>query len=548
MRKYIIQVLCAISICLLFACSDENISNKLAQIKTAGDEDPHKALIMLDSLEIDIRNESPYIQHKYDLLKIRLNDKADILPSSDMPILKLIEYFRKEGSNLEMQEVYYYAGSIYRDLNDTPRALEYFLISLNYADNNAECDSVMLRNTYSNLTYLQYRVQNFQEAIKMAKKELEICQCLKRDCVLPYMHLGCAFHASDSIKQAKDAFDAALNTIIQSNDIMQYQGYLINLLYNYSQLEDLQKAKKSFSLIEQNLFESNDVFSYFALAKYYELQGMNDSAIVCCNQILEYDYEDEDNELINIYDAAKILFNIYTKIGDVNKANYYASKYMELSDSIDFGKRQIMAATVNNKYQYHLDRNKELDLKEKQEKYKNLLFIFTIVIITTIAIGYIIYTKRKNRLLLEKMAMSKEMKLMKDNEMLLRENLEQKDKDIIESTKVNKNLINLLHKAELEEKAEDVIYIIRQSIIGKKEMTRADWKLLYKAVDELYPSFKNRLVVELGNFTEQQMNICYLLRIGLSKSEIQGVTGLARTTVWRWSKKLSWVQTPDDEV
>ena len=79
-------------------------------------------------------------------------------------------------------------------------------------------------------------------------------------------------------------------------------------------------------------------------------------------------------------------------------------------------------------------------------------------------------------------------------------------------------------------------------------MKSADWKQLYQAVDELYPLFKDRLLKELGTFTEQQMQVCYLMRIGLSKPQIQNMTNLSRVTVWRWVKKYDWVLIPDDEA
>ena len=72
-------------------------------------------------------------------------------------------------------------------------------------------------------------------------------------------------------------------------------------------------------------------------------------------------------------------------------------------------------------------------------------------------------------------------------------------------------------------------------------MKAADWKQLYQAVDELYPTFKDKLLKELGTFTEQQMQVCYLIRIGLSKPQIQNMTNLSRVTVWRWVKKYDWV-------
>ena len=38
---------------------------------------------------------------------------------------------------------------------------------------------------------------------------------------------------------------------------------------------------------------------------------------------------------------------------------------------------------------------------------------------------------------------------------------------------------------------------------------------------------------ELGNYTEQQQQVCYLMRIGLSNPQIQNMTNLSRPTVWR---------------
>lgn len=127
------------------------------------------------------------------------------------------------------------------------------------------------------------------------------------------------------------------------------------------------------------------------------------------------------------------------------------------------------------------------------------------------------------------------------------EALKAKEQQLSEKIDQNKTFIKLLHQSELEGKAEDVIHAIRQSSKGMKDMTSSDWKHLYQAVDELYPSFKDLLLKELGNFTEQQMQVCYLMRIGLSKPQIQSMTNLSRVTIWRWVKKFDWVLTNDDE-
>lgn len=152
------------------SCSNEDIIKELELIKTTGDDNPQRAIAMLDSLELDIRECDEYIRAKYDLLRIRLNDKAENMPTSDIVIKRLVDYFENEGSLSEKQEATYYAGSVYRDLQDTPRSLEYFLRSIEYAKTGNVCDSIMMRNAYSNLSSLYYNVQNYDDAIKMAKK------------------------------------------------------------------------------------------------------------------------------------------------------------------------------------------------------------------------------------------------------------------------------------------------------------------------------------------------------------------------------------------
>ena len=151
----------------------------MEQIRAIGDTNPDKALSMLDSLEVEIRGERKYITHKYDLLRIRLNDKAYKLPTSDIMIKKLISYFEENGSFADKQEVYFYAGSIYRDLQDTPRALEHFFKALDYAKENAEeCDSDMreryYRDAFSLFAYFQFFDGGFQCFVEILHFVLQI--------------------------------------------------------------------------------------------------------------------------------------------------------------------------------------------------------------------------------------------------------------------------------------------------------------------------------------------------------------------------------------
>lgn len=163
MKRPVIYII-ELAAILMLSCSD-GIEKKMEQIKAVGNTDPAMALMMLDSIDIQIREEPEHTRMKYDLLRIRLNDKAYNIPASDIPIRKCLEYFEAHGSDREKQEAYYYAGSVYRDLKDSPRAIEYFLKACELAQNMEDCDSVLLCNTYSNLNWLYSNVQDYTRAI-----------------------------------------------------------------------------------------------------------------------------------------------------------------------------------------------------------------------------------------------------------------------------------------------------------------------------------------------------------------------------------------------
>lgn len=524
-HKRIVKSICYLAVLLTASCSGGGIIEKMEQIKTVGNNDPEKALVMLDSLELDIRDAGNYAKNKYDLLRIRLHDKANHLPSSDMMIKRLMAYFEEKGSIPEKQEAYYYGGSVYRDLQDTPRALENFFKSLDIAlEHKEECDPIMLRNTYSNLSYLFYMVKDYPDALEYGIKELESCRQTKTDVVVPFVHIGAVYLDMDSLRKAEAASDSAFAYIMQSGNFHKYQESLAYLLYYYSYMKKVEKAKKCLPLIEGNPLEDGNYLTCMTFAFYYEALGKNDSAAIYCKQVLV-----DAKDTLYMYDAAKHLFIYYNELGDEHNAARYAKAYMDMSSAMDFGRRQELAATVNNQYKYHLDQKKEQQLKNEKERYKQTLVIVSLLALLLACVGYILYVKRRNRHLKEVVALSTE-----------------KEQLLTEKTEQNKAFFKLLHQSEFEGKAEDVINAVRQASTGRRDMTAADWKQLFGAVDELYPSFRDRLAKELGTFTEQQMQICYLMRIGLTNPQIQNMTNLSRPTVWRRVKKYGWVLEAED--
>lgn len=521
----------------LLSCGRSRYLDTLDNIKRVGDSNPDTALLMLDSLAEGVRGESEYVRNKYELLKIRLCDKAYRPATSDVAIRNLMGYFGDKGSSLEKQEVFYYAGSVYRDLCDTPRALEYFLNSLDYAQSGMVYDTVMLRNTYSNLNDLYYNVQDYGNAALMARNELDVCRLLGSGRLIPYLHLCSSYIGIDSLSLASEATDSAFNIIRASSVHERNNDDLVYVLYYYSMINNKRMASLCHTMIMKDSSICSGFIPSLFFAYYYDCVEKKDSAIAYCEKALELSESLEER-----YDATKLLFALNKSNGDDKTACRLAYSYMQLSDSLDFGKRQEKAAQINNQHKYYIDKNRERMLNEQKEKYRRTLYLVSFIAIMLLCLGYVIHITRRNRQLNKILSLNVEIERVSLQEKNLRDELARKESELYEKMAQNKTLVRLLHQSELTDKAEEVIESIRQVSNGEKTMSQSDWDQLFTAVNALYPDFKEQMVNKCDALTEQQIQFCYLLRIGLSNVQIKNVTNMSRVTVWRWMKKFEWIE------
>lgn len=107
-----------------------------------------------------------------------------------------------------------------------------------------------------------------------------------------------------------------------------------------------------------------------------------------------------------------------------------------------------------------------------------------------------------------------------------------------EQISISRSFSQFISEATLEQDAEDVVNFIKEASKGKKILSATEWKSLYKAVNTLYPDFKTQITLLLDNLSEQQLRLCYLLKMGLLKHQICNIMGLSRSTLWRMEKEL----------
>ena len=261
---------------IAIACKDFNsVECELEEIKKVGDREPFVALAQYDSLQGQIGSASEYIRNKYALLGLRLRDKALLLHTSDSCIRRLVPYFEKKGTVREKQEVYYYAGSVYRDLKDTPRSLEYFLKSAACTE-KGETDSVMLRNCYSQLCAMYTKVQDYGKALQMAKAEYEVARSIGTLDGITMIQLGNAYMRTDSFPQATEV----MRMMLTENDTTNLTpDILCDLLYYFSLTDDTANARFCYTrFVDMPERHPIKAQQHISLGKYFLLLGLTDSS------------------------------------------------------------------------------------------------------------------------------------------------------------------------------------------------------------------------------------------------------------------------------
>ena len=240
--KYSLFIPFLFLIFLVPSCSTNDVEDKLTSIQDTIEDNPQKALSMLDSIEDQVAGESEFLNIRYDLLRIIINEELQLACSLQGDIMQYVAMIEKEGSEIEKQKAYYCAGIVYRDMNDFSRSLLYFGQSLSITENNEQSDSFLAWKTSSLLFDIYFNVSDYSNALKMAKKEEHLSGDVKKRIVKAKSDLGNVYFAMDSLQKAKEAYDVLFSTI--KNDTTHFENEWLTLLMFYSQTNEKVSAEK----------------------------------------------------------------------------------------------------------------------------------------------------------------------------------------------------------------------------------------------------------------------------------------------------------------
>ena len=467
----------------------------------------------------------------------RLPDSLNI-PSSDELVQDAMDYFEKEDDLKRMAQAYYYKGQLLEDQKKLTEAIPLFLKSKDIMTRLDEplftyliCQS--LGNTYRYQDLYEESLVQLKDAYQYALRSGngERISYALSELGRTYVHKNemdsALFYFGKSLENAKRLGNLELEAMAMGE-----LGFVYGKLRLYENA--LQYIRKEVD-IKQEISCRELPQAYYGLGYVFFDAGQLDSSKVYFLKSLETD------NLYTIKGAYDFLSKIEEEQNKYTDAIYYNKQYRIYSDSIYVLTHTYDLAELQARYDHErlLNIANSLQMEKLQILKIALLLIICLLIII---LFYQIYIFKKDRLLVsikEKINVYEEK--IKENELLIEKNnaridsLTLEQSKVVELNKINEDLKKqnrLLHEQIEKGKqslssyfvklGDQVPYFYRLKRIRSCPhfLKEEDWSVIRIWVNLQYNQYADRLEKDFPEFTELDMQYCWLIKMGFTTSEI----------------------------
>lgn len=544
------------------ACTNKPYPQSLRVADSLIHNNPDSAVILLEELKRSMAFEPQATQMYYQLLTIKAKDKAYITHTSDSLIKTVVKYYEERKDRERLPETYYYAGRVYRDLGDAPQALEYLQKAI---ESTKDCtDYRLISRIYSQTGTLYLYQDTYDQALEVFRKAYQYCLSDKDSIGMVYSlrDIGRTFTTLNCADSALYYYKGALNYAEQIHNNHLVGVVQAELSGLYIQLEMYPEAFTAIQCSNKYIKGHNIAPFYAILADYYYYTNQLDSATFYYTQTASFD------DLYQKQGSYKGLGNIARKKGQYKEAMEYFDKYLICTDSIKDITNTETIRKMQSLYNYQLKKEKENSrLQHQAANYKlwNILLVFSLLSLVFLFIAYHQFRKKKEQQRLVKQERIKQIQkdryaqsntyLEKNKEQIkvlelslhkaeiekdqLRQDLLKAQKSLIEKTNEQITATQRVQKqSELALKHSDIYKKFHFAVQGSDEkIGNDDWKELMCAVDEAYNQFTTRLL-ELYPMKTIEIQVCVLIKIGLSPAQIAFITIRSRQAISSIRKRL----------
>ena len=552
--KQLIHILTIILSVSTFACQQyKDYPEAIQRAENCMDAHPDSALHYLSAYADSIGMQPEETRMYYHLLTHQAKDKLYMKPESDSLINRIVAFYDETDDKDKQMLAYYYQGSVYRDLNDAPRALKAFQQVLQLSEGYPPCD--LFARTYNQMGTLFAYQGLYDESLEVNKKAAEqfILQGKKNKISYALRDIARMYNVKNQRDSASHYYQKAYQTAATANDSNRMNKIKAEwgcYMTNDSTTRETGK-QILLALVRQGKTYPN-IFSN--LGSLYRREGKWDSAYHFLDKM-------KSSSIIKRRQAAfQDLAFIENQKGNLALAIEYGKQANILRDSIDKIIQTEALAKIHSLYQYQHIEKENLRLKEANTD--KMLVIYTLssilAIFIALVIAYYFHFKQQtekrahqadNIKHLEDKQYAQSQAAIEDNQRRIEE-LEQEEQPT-ENLNSLEHQLRQAQKETLERTNQQIeaaqaerelqIMALKQSKIYNRfhhachdsniKLTDKDWSELVKAIDTAYPSFSGKLYVYCPKLSNIELQICCLVKISISASDIATLINRTRSSV-----------------
>lgn len=279
-------------------------------------------------------------QMRLELVRAEAQNKADILFTTDSAVKRIVNYYDRKALPEYQYRAYYMLGSAYRDMGETPQAIEWFLRATEVIDQkNVDVDYRIISGIYSQLAELYHQQLLLDEEITCRKRSIEYSFLAHDSLWAAYdmCQMSGAYLLQNKNDEAESILMAGKEILLKTGHKRTWLTFTPKLMHLYlKQTEKEKETKKLIDDVEEefNIGVNLDNIppSWYQLGFYkgmYYLGTENLDSAEFCFRHLERRGE-KYTDLDALYQG---LLRVYEKKNIPDSIAKYAKLYCEFNDS-----------------------------------------------------------------------------------------------------------------------------------------------------------------------------------------------------------------------
>lgn len=483
----------------------------------------YNVVISIDSLMVE---KSYGVRMRFELQKIKAEDKIRKPLLTDSIILPIIDYYETEGDKRYLPEAYYYSGRTYYTLHDYQRATEFLNKALDVVPEN---DNYLLSRIHSQRGYIMYDNGLYDEAIKehLRSYDYSLSDGDTVAMIHNYRDIGNSYLGKDEYSDALSYYERGVQLASLANDSAFIGLIGIDKASAYTYMGDLEMAEKyviqSINLVDSLHFDyANSIAGYL-----YFKQRKYDVAKSYYKPLLH------SHSLFYRQDGEAMLLSMAANEKNLEETLRHLVPYKDLTDSISLITNSEKIARINSLYNSRrLERQKD-ELEKRNIRYTYYIIIGGLLLSSIMATFFTYYYRARS-----------ERNRLKFNNAMLDQYLkeEQQRRALVEKERDRLVEANLMEKLK-QEQGDERKNAIRESAIylklleSAKGMSPIDREAVEDLLNLVYPDFFTRLH-SLGVIKEHELDVCMLVKMGFNPSRIALLLSHSLSAITNTRKKL----------